>query len=101
MPPKPNEMTRGAGLEFYNIDFSLQNQLRQAGANVPTPIPSQSNISYYLIRSSNYFYIHLDTSKDPIARKMRLRRGRRDHEEADQDQAKILKVNDLMIISFF
>lgn len=30
-------------------------------------------------------------SKDPIARKMRLRR-RRDQEEADQDQAKILKV---------
>lgn len=36
--------------------------------------------------------ISLDPSKDPIARKMRLRRGRRDHEEADQDQAKILKV---------
>lgn len=33
-----------------------------------------------------------DPSKDPIARKMRLRRGKRDHEEADQDQAKILKV---------
>jgi len=31
-------------------------------------------------------------SKDPIARKMRLRR-RRDQEEADQDQAKILKVH--------
>nr|XP_022915858.1 protein flightless-1 isoform X2 [Onthophagus taurus] len=73
MPPKPHEMSKGAGLEFYNIDFSLQNQLRQAGANVPAPQPSQN------------------TSKDPIARKMRLRRGRRDHEEADQDQAKILK----------
>lgn len=34
----------------------------------------------------------LDASKDPIARKLRLRRGRRDQEEADQDQAKILKV---------
>lgn len=32
-----------------------------------------------------------DPSKDPIARKLRLRRGRRDLEEADQDQAKILK----------
>ncbi|CAG9770082.1 unnamed protein product [Ceutorhynchus assimilis] len=73
MPPKPNEMTRGAGLEFYNIDFSLQNQLRLAGATPPTPLPAQN------------------PSKDPIARKMRLRRGRRDHEEADQDQAKILK----------
>lgn len=34
-----------------------------------------------------------DASKDPIARKLRLRRGRRDTENsADQDQAKILKV---------
>lgn len=73
MPPKPVEMTRGAGIEFYNIDFSLQNQLRLAGANVPAPAPAHN------------------PSKDPIARKMRLRRGRRDHEEADQDQAKILK----------
>lgn len=73
MPPKPAEMTRGAGLEFYNIDFSLQNQLRLAGANVPAPAPIQN------------------PSKDPIARKLRLRRGRRDQEEADQDQAKILK----------
>ncbi|KAF7288043.1 hypothetical protein GWI33_000097 [Rhynchophorus ferrugineus] len=73
MPPKPTEMTKGAGLEFYNIDFSLQNQLRLAGATVPTPLPAHNS------------------SKDPIARKMRLRRGRRDQEEADQDQAKILK----------
>uniref|UniRef100_A0A1Y1MDJ9 Gelsolin-like domain-containing protein n=1 Tax=Photinus pyralis TaxID=7054 RepID=A0A1Y1MDJ9_PHOPY len=73
MPPKPVEMSRGDGLEFYNIDFSLQNQLRLAGANVPAPLPAQN------------------PSKDPIARKMRLRRGRRDQEEADQDQAKILK----------
>lgn len=43
MPPKPAEMSRGAGLEFYNIDFSLQNQLRLAGANVPAPVPAQSN----------------------------------------------------------
>ncbi|XP_048519020.1 protein flightless-1 [Dendroctonus ponderosae] len=73
MPPKPSEATRGAGVEFYNIDFSLQNQLRLAGAMAPAPAPPQS------------------ASKDPMARKMRLRRGRRDHEEADQDQAKILK----------
>ncbi|XP_023016782.2 FLII actin remodeling protein isoform X1 [Leptinotarsa decemlineata] len=73
MPPKPVETTKGSGVEFYNIDFSLQNQLRLAGASVPTPAPVQN------------------PSKDPIARKMRLRKGRRDHEEADQDQAKILK----------
>ncbi|XP_067011007.2 protein flightless-1 isoform X2 [Anabrus simplex] len=76
MPPKPCEVQRGAGVEFYNIDFSLQHQLRLAGANVPAPLSSAGEYQ----------------SKDPIARKMRLRRGRRDQqEEADQDQAKILK----------
>ncbi|CAH0380666.1 unnamed protein product [Bemisia tabaci] len=74
MPPKPIENQKGAGLEFYNIDFSLQNQLRLAGANVPAP-PSGHN----------------GANRDPIARKLRLRRGKRDMEEADQDQAKILK----------
>lgn len=73
MPPKPLEAQKGSGIEFYNIDFSLQHQLRLAGANVPAPAAS------------------MNVSKDPIARKMRLRRGRRDQEEADQDQAKILK----------
>ncbi|XP_012256387.1 protein flightless-1 isoform X2 [Athalia rosae] len=72
MPPKPMEVQRGSGIEFYNIDFSLQHQLRLAGANIPAPVQTANS------------------SKDPIARKMRLRR-RRDQEEADQDQAKILK----------
>ncbi|XP_034938811.1 protein flightless-1 [Chelonus insularis] len=72
MPPKPTEVQKGSGVEFYNIDFSLQHQLRLAGANVPPPTHT------------------INSSKDPIARKMRLRR-RRDQEEADQDQAKILK----------
>lgn len=71
MPPKPIEMQRGAGLEFYNIDFSLQNQLRLAGANVP-PVANVAN-----------------SSKDPIARKLRLRRGPRT--DSEQDSAKILK----------
>lgn len=73
MPPKPFEIQRGSGIEFYNIDFSLQNQLRLAGASIPTPVSAAN------------------AAKDPIARKLRLRRGRRDQEEADQDQAKILK----------
>lgn len=42
MPPKPVEATKGAGIEFYNIDFSLQNQLRLAGATVPASTPVQS-----------------------------------------------------------
>ncbi|XP_033231107.1 protein flightless-1 isoform X1 [Belonocnema kinseyi] len=72
MPPKPTEVQKGSGVEFYNIDFSLQHQLRLAGANIPAPAQTANS------------------SKDPIARKLRLRR-RRDQEEADQDQAKILK----------
>ena len=31
IPPKPAEMIKGSGIEYYNIDFSLQNQLRLAG----------------------------------------------------------------------
>lgn len=73
MPPKPTEGIRGAGLEYYNIDFSLSTQLRLAGAVIPQPLASSN------------------ASKDPIARKLRLRRLRRDQEEADSDQAKILK----------
>ena len=41
MPPKPTELMRGSGLEFYNIDFSLQNQLRLAGASVPADLQGQ------------------------------------------------------------
>lgn len=74
MPPRPTEAQRGSGIEFYNIDFSLQTQLRLAGASVPAAPPPAAG-----------------SSKDPIARKLRLRRGKRDHEEADSDQAKILK----------
>lgn len=71
MPPKPHELLKGSGMEFYNIDFSLNNQLRLAGAAPVTPVSTPAH------------------SKDPIARKMRLRR--RKEGEADSDQAKILK----------
>lgn len=42
MPPKPLDPQRGSGVEFYNIDFSLQHQLRLAGAYVPTPVTQNS-----------------------------------------------------------
>lgn len=72
IPPRPTTLfQKGSGLEFYNIDFSLQNQLRLAGASIPQPQATTS------------------VNKDPIARKLRLRRGKTDTE--DQDQAKILK----------
>lgn len=57
MPPKPTEANKGSGIEFYNIDFSLQTQLRLAGAAVPLSVPVTS------------------TPKYSTARKIRLRRG--------------------------
>lgn len=50
-------------------------------------------MTFLILGSSCSFIVFPDLSRDPIARKMRLRRGRRDQEEADQDQAKILKVS--------
>ena len=38
MPPKPAEMQLGSGKAFYNIDFSLNHQLRLAGAAPSTPL---------------------------------------------------------------
>jgi len=73
MPPKPQEMLKGSGLEYYNIDFSLQNQLRLAGASVPKDLAEQAAV------------------KDPVARLKRLRRRRGDGGEADEDQRKVLK----------
>ena len=75
MPPKPTEMKRGAGVEFYNIDFSLQHQLRLAGASVPKSIAEQQS-----------------QKSDPVARKLRLRRRHRDGAgDPDEKQAQVLK----------
>ena len=45
IPPRPKAYQQGSGVEYYNIDFSLQNQLRLAGASVPQP---QLNTSAYI-----------------------------------------------------
>lgn len=55
MPPKPSEAARGAGVEFYNIDFSLQNQLRLAGASAPTPPPAQSKFQPFKLGGMQEF----------------------------------------------
>uniref|UniRef100_A0A2K6G303 Protein flightless-1 homolog n=1 Tax=Propithecus coquereli TaxID=379532 RepID=A0A2K6G303_PROCO len=65
MPPKPAD--RAA--EWYNIDFSLQNQLRLAGASPATVAAAAAGSG----------------PKDPLARKMRLRRRK---DSAHDDQAK-------------
>ncbi|ETE72453.1 Protein flightless-1-like protein [Ophiophagus hannah] len=65
MPPKPVDRTS----EWYNIDFSLQNQLRLAGASPATVAAAAGGSS----------------PKDPMARKMRLRRRK---DSAQDDQAK-------------
>lgn len=74
MPAKPIEMQKGDGVEFYNIDFSLQNQLRLAGAQIPPSVATPTS-----------------NPRDAIARKMRLRRARNQDSGGDQDSAKILK----------
>lgn len=61
MPPKPTSMMTD-GLQFYNIDFSLQNQLRLAGAVVPNSIqPSQGKFcSLCIISNQNILSIIID-----------------------------------------
>ncbi|XP_052819033.1 protein flightless-1 homolog isoform X1 [Mya arenaria] len=64
MPPKPAELTKDKG--YYNIDFSLNNQLRLAGA--PTAAAQTSP----------------QPAKDPVARKLRLRRRRGKQDESEK-----------------
>lgn len=46
MPPKPVERARGSGLQYYNIDFSLQAQLQLAGANTAEPTTPTSKLPF-------------------------------------------------------
>jgi Leucine-rich repeat (LRR) protein len=71
MPPKPAELARGAGVEFYHIDFSLNHQLQLAGAAPPVP-PEET-----------------PRKKDTHARLRRLRKIRDDDQPGDS--AKVLK----------
>nr|XP_056722154.1 protein flightless-1 homolog [Euleptes europaea] len=74
MPPKPVDRTS----EWYNIDFSLQNQLRLAGA-------SPATVAAAGVGSS---------PKDPLARKMRLRR-RKDSTQDDQAKQVLKGMSDV------
>ncbi|XP_035825487.1 protein flightless-1 homolog isoform X3 [Aplysia californica] len=64
MPPKPQEAK--SALEYYNVDFSLNTQLRLAGAQ---PVPNTGQTP--------------SPKSDPVARKLRLRR-RRDGQESEK-----------------
>lgn len=76
MPPKPlNESARNN--EFYNIDFSLNTQLRLAGDPALARLPPQQP----------------ETVNNPIARKLRLRKRARDDvdKEQEKNQARVLQ----------
>uniref|UniRef100_A0A3B4YB95 Protein flightless-1 homolog n=1 Tax=Seriola lalandi dorsalis TaxID=1841481 RepID=A0A3B4YB95_SERLL len=75
MPPKP--VDRGA--EWYNIDFSLQNQLRLAGASPATVAAAGGGVS---------------SPRDHLARKMRLRR-RKDCSQDDQAKQVLKGMSDV------
>ncbi|CAH3013556.1 unnamed protein product [Porites evermanni] len=60
MPPKPVPDELGSGPEFYNVDFTLQTQLRMATGAPPPPV----------------------SHKDSYARKLRMR-GRRYHGQSE------------------
>lgn len=86
MPPKPVQLQKGAGIEFYNIDFSLQHQLRLAGGGGAGGAAASSGQSGAAAAAA--------ATKDPIARKQRLRRGLRSAaatDSSEKDSAKILK----------
>uniref|UniRef100_A0A4W6CB64 Protein flightless-1 homolog n=1 Tax=Lates calcarifer TaxID=8187 RepID=A0A4W6CB64_LATCA len=74
MPPKP--VDRAA--EWYNIDFSLQNQLRLAGASPATVAAAGGGVS----------------PRDHLARKMRLRR-RKDCSQDDQAKQVLKGMSDV------
>ncbi|KAE8578859.1 hypothetical protein XENTR_v10023801 [Xenopus tropicalis] len=76
MPPKPADRTS----EFYNIDFSLQNQLRLAGASPATVAAAAAAGG--------------SATKDPSARKMRLRR-RKDTSQDDQAKQVLKGMSDV------
>uniref|UniRef100_A0AAZ3QKK9 Uncharacterized protein n=1 Tax=Oncorhynchus tshawytscha TaxID=74940 RepID=A0AAZ3QKK9_ONCTS len=77
MPPKPVDRTA----EWYNIDFSLQNQLRLAGAS-PAVISAAGEVGLGA------------SPRDPLARKMRLRR-RKDSSQDDQAKQVLKGMSDV------
>ncbi|ESN93094.1 hypothetical protein HELRODRAFT_96186 [Helobdella robusta] len=76
-PPKPPELIKGSGIEYYNIDFSLSHQLQLAGAAPPPTTEETPSLIFF------------SWKRDVHARMKRLRK-RRDTDETDES-AKVLK----------
>lgn len=74
MPPKPTSDST-SNSEFYNIDFSLNTQLRLAGDPNLENLPKQQ----------------ANSIRDPVARKLRLRRRAKEYEEEMKSKAEVLK----------
>ncbi len=75
MPPKPSEIQRR--LATYNIDFSLDHQMKLAGQSPSSSLSSSPAPTA--------------TPRDPVARKIQFLRRRKGHAEADSDQQRILQ----------
>uniref|UniRef100_A0A914W4B2 Gelsolin-like domain-containing protein n=1 Tax=Plectus sambesii TaxID=2011161 RepID=A0A914W4B2_9BILA len=76
MPPKPNEKRRA--MAFYNIDFSLSNQMTLAGQS-----PSSSVSS---VPSSGAL-----AQRDPVARKIQFLKRRKHHADSDDSANKVIE----------
>ncbi|KAF8356657.1 fli-1 [Pristionchus pacificus] len=72
MPPKPNEKRKA--LNFYNIDFSLANQMRLAGQSPCSSVSSMQSSS----------------TKDPVARRKDFIRRRR-HQADESGASKVIQ----------
>lgn len=110
MPPKPLDRTA----EWYNIDFSLQNQLRLAGASPATVAAAgggkRFNVAVALgltpyqvggyfcpkrgAEMSNQIGPAGNSPRDPLARKMRLR-IRKDSVQDDQAKQVLKGMSDV------
>lgn len=90
-----------ANTAYYNIDFSLQNQLRlaTAAASAAAAAASAAEPPSTLSKQSSFDAGGSNTSLDKDSVRKRGRRGRhqqqQEPQQADQDQAKILKVGSL------
>lgn len=55
MPPKPVPEEVGSGSAFYNIDFSLETQLRIATGAPPPPNPGSVCVLIAAVEASHYY----------------------------------------------